>query len=43
MSFGDARAAIARWVEQPWLEEDGWDARWEDLCAVEVERWDRPK
>jgi len=43
ISFEDSRAAIAKWVEQPWLEEDGWDARWEDLCAVEVERWDSPK
>jgi hypothetical protein len=43
VSFEDSRAAIAKWVEQLELEEDGWNAKWEDLCAVEVERWDNPK
>ncbi|KAF8078125.1 hypothetical protein FPV67DRAFT_1557527 [Lyophyllum atratum] len=39
ISFEDSRTAISKWVQQPWLEDDGWDARWEDICAVEVERW----
>ncbi|KAJ7093200.1 hypothetical protein C8R44DRAFT_401319 [Mycena epipterygia] len=40
VSFEDARDALAKWAEQPWLEDNGWDAEWEDLCAAEVERWD---
>ncbi|KII88725.1 hypothetical protein PLICRDRAFT_176275 [Plicaturopsis crispa FD-325 SS-3] len=43
VSFQDSREAIAKWVDQPCLEENGWDARWEELCAVEVERWDAPR
>ncbi|KAF7338654.1 hypothetical protein MVEN_02091900 [Mycena venus] len=43
VSFEDARDALAKWAEQPWLEDDGWDAVWEDLCAAEVERWDSTK
>jgi hypothetical protein len=39
-SFDDSRRAISEWAEQRWLEEEGWHARWEDLCEVEVERWD---
>ncbi|KAF7416022.1 hypothetical protein PC9H_006810 [Pleurotus ostreatus] len=39
-TFEVSRDAIARWVEQPWLEEFGWDANWEELCAAEVEKWD---
>jgi len=39
VSFEDSRNAIAEWVAQPWLEEDGWSAKWDDICAVEVERW----
>ncbi|KAA1474887.1 hypothetical protein DENSPDRAFT_394263 [Dentipellis sp. KUC8613] len=40
VSFEVSRDAMARWVEQPWLEEDGWDGKWEDLCSAEIERWD---
>ncbi|KAG6331527.1 hypothetical protein ID866_7562 [Astraeus odoratus] len=40
ISFETSRDIIRQWVEQPFLEEDGWDAQWEDLCAVEVEKWD---
>lgn len=43
VSFEDARDALAKWAEQPWLEDDGWEAVWEDLCAAEVERWDVSK
>lgn len=42
-SFEAGRAAIAKWAEQPWLEDEGWEARWEDLCIAEIDRWDRPK
>ncbi|KIL69595.1 hypothetical protein M378DRAFT_156815 [Amanita muscaria Koide BX008] len=42
-SFEESREAIATWIEQPWLEESGWDAKWEDICAVEVERWENLK
>lgn len=37
--FEISRAALSRWVAQPYLAEDGWEARWEDLCAVEIDRW----
>lgn len=40
VTFEASRDAISQWVEQPYLAEDGWDAKWEDLCAVEIERWD---
>ncbi|KAI0080614.1 hypothetical protein K474DRAFT_1657767 [Panus rudis PR-1116 ss-1] len=37
--FDLSRDAITRWVSQPFLEEDGWEAKWEDLCEAEIERW----
>ncbi|KAN0075350.1 hypothetical protein V8E55_011373 [Tylopilus felleus] len=40
VTFEASRDAISQWVEQPYLAEDGWEAKWEDLCAVEIERWD---
>ncbi|KAL0947352.1 hypothetical protein HGRIS_013469 [Hohenbuehelia grisea] len=43
VTFEVSRDAINTWAEQPWLEELGWEAKWEDLCAVEVERWDGPR
>jgi len=39
VSFEDSRDAIEKWATQPELEELGWSAKWEDLCAVEVDRW----
>ncbi|KAJ3778532.1 hypothetical protein FB446DRAFT_783159 [Lentinula raphanica] len=39
VSFDESRDAISKWAEQLWLEENGWEAKWEDLCAVEVDRW----
>ncbi|KAF7779090.1 hypothetical protein Agabi119p4_3435 [Agaricus bisporus var. burnettii] len=27
-------------LSQPWLQEDGWEAKWEDICSAEVERWE---
>ncbi|KAF7311606.1 Aldo-ket-red domain-containing protein [Mycena kentingensis (nom. inval.)] len=38
VSFEDARDALAKWIEQPWLEDDGWEAAWEDLCTAEVDK-----
>ncbi|KIK98821.1 hypothetical protein PAXRUDRAFT_823428 [Paxillus rubicundulus Ve08.2h10] len=40
ITFEASRDVISQWIEQPYLEEDGWDAKWEDLCAIEIERWD---
>lgn len=39
VSFETSRQEINRWVTQPHLEETSWDAEWEDLCQVEVDRW----
>lgn len=40
VSFEISRDAVAKWVAQPWLEDYGWSAQWEDIFAAEVERWD---
>lgn len=40
VSFETSRKAANTWVEQPCLEDDSWDAKWEALCEVEVDRWD---
>lgn len=42
VSFETSRQGINLWVAQPHLEETGWDAEWEDLCQVEVDRWQVP-
>jgi len=42
-SFEESRQIIAEWTEQPRLEESGWDAKWEDICLVEVEQWENSK
>jgi hypothetical protein len=39
VSFETSREALANWVAQPHLEEGGWEAQWEDLCEIEIERW----
>ncbi|CAA7267930.1 unnamed protein product [Cyclocybe aegerita] len=39
LTFEDSRNIIKQWAEQPWLQDDGWAAAWEDLCEAEVERW----
>ncbi|KAF9001927.1 hypothetical protein BDQ17DRAFT_1243811 [Cyathus striatus] len=41
LPFDDSRMIISQWMGQPWLEDAGWDAQWEELCAAEVERWDK--
>jgi hypothetical protein len=38
--FETSRKVANTWAEQPHLEEDSWDAKWEDLCEVEIDRWD---
>ncbi|TFK54824.1 hypothetical protein OE88DRAFT_1674122 [Heliocybe sulcata] len=38
--FETSRQAITQWAAQPHLDEDSWDAKWEDLCSVEINRWD---
>lgn len=43
VTFEVSRQAIAQWVAQPHLEDGSWEAQWEDLCAVEIERWNSPK
>jgi hypothetical protein len=40
VSFEESRSAISQWVEQPYLRDEGWHEKWEDLCEVEVEKWD---
>ena len=38
--FAEAKEAVLRWAAPGVLEDEGWDARWEDLCDVEVDKWD---
>ena len=40
VTFETSRKVANTWVEQPHLEDDGWDVRWEPLCEVEIDRWD---
>lgn len=40
VSFEASRKVANTWVEQPHLEDEGWDIRWEPLCEVEIDRWD---
>lgn len=40
VSYEDSKDAVNTWVAQPWLQEDGWKARWEDICSAEVEGWE---
>lgn len=43
VSFEVSREAISNWVAQPHLEDVSWEAQWEDLCEVEIERWNSAK
>jgi len=38
-SFEASRNALTQWVAEPFLEEEGWDNYWEDLCEAEIDRW----
>lgn len=39
LPFEESRRIITTWMGQPHLEASDWVAEWEDLCEVEVERW----
>ncbi|THH04697.1 hypothetical protein EW145_g5332 [Phellinidium pouzarii] len=39
LSFEESQKIILKWIGQPHLEADEWVSEWEDLCAVEIERW----
>ncbi|KAF8303078.1 hypothetical protein DL93DRAFT_462189 [Clavulina sp. PMI_390] len=41
LPFDEAKAAIEEWAAQPDIKEGGWMARWEELCEVEVGRWEQ--
>ncbi|EIW60524.1 uncharacterized protein TRAVEDRAFT_57745 [Trametes versicolor FP-101664 SS1] len=43
VTFEESRQIIALWQAQPHLALGGWDAVWEDICAVEVDRWNAPR
>jgi len=40
VSFETSRKVANTWVEQPHLEDEGWDVRWEPLFEVEIDRWE---
>ena len=39
VTFDESRHIISMWQAQPHLAQGGWDAIWEDICTVEVDRW----
>ena len=39
VTFDESRRIISLWQAQPHLAQGGWDVIWEDICAVEVDRW----
>jgi len=43
LQFENARSTIQQWASQPDLREGGWLAEWEELCTIEVGRWDDAK
>ena len=43
VSFEVSRQSLSRWIAQPHLEENSWEAEWEELCEAEVERWNSTK
>jgi len=43
LPFEQARQVINEWAAQTHLVEGGWSAQWEDICAVEIERWEAPR
>ncbi|KAJ3574571.1 hypothetical protein NP233_g1683 [Leucocoprinus birnbaumii] len=40
VSFEESRDAVSQWVAQPWLQEESWEAKWEEICDAEVHRWE---
>ncbi|KAI0747983.1 hypothetical protein C8Q80DRAFT_706915 [Daedaleopsis nitida] len=43
VTFDESRQIVALWQAQPHLAQGGWDAIWEDICTVEVDRWTAPR
>ncbi|TBU50620.1 hypothetical protein BD309DRAFT_944335 [Dichomitus squalens] len=43
VTFDESRQIIALWQAQPHLAQGGWDVIWEDICSVEVDRWNAPR
>ncbi|KAL1661912.1 hypothetical protein GGF50DRAFT_60116 [Schizophyllum commune] len=41
LSFEESRLIVSEWAAQTDLEDEGWDAKWNDLCAAEIDRWGR--
>jgi len=39
ITFEESRTIIAQWCAQVSLEENDFVSEWEDICAVEVDRW----
>ena len=39
ISFEESRSLVSQWISQTHLETDEWVGEWEDLCSVEVDRW----
>lgn len=39
LSYEESRGLVAKWVSQPHLEADSWVTEWEDICEVEIGRW----
>jgi hypothetical protein len=39
ITFEESRDVANQWMEEPDLEEEGWDAKWEDLCIAEIDKW----
>lgn len=37
--FQDSKTAITQWIDQVHLLEQGWSAKWEDICIAEVDKW----
>lgn len=43
VTFETCREIIQEWAAQQWIEDEGWDTVWEDLCEVEIDRWGQAK
>ncbi|KLO14222.1 hypothetical protein SCHPADRAFT_996811 [Schizopora paradoxa] len=39
LTFEESRKLVVSWTSQSYLEADDWTREWEELCAVEVDRW----
>jgi len=40
LPFDKARDAIQQWASQPDTNAGGWSVEWEEICQIEVGRWD---